>query len=373
MLKRFLIVFIGFILVVAVLGFVKFTQIQEMSSMDNTPPPASVTTAEARVDTWHPVIRAIGTLAPIQGVTVSADSDGTVVRIAVENGANVQAGDLLVEIDTSVEQAQLEAAKAREVLAGIQRERTSELLGRNTVSQAEFDTAAAQHNQAVAEVAGLEALIERKRVRAPFAGRVGIRLINEGQYIGRGQALMSLQQADPMYVNFFVPQRQLPSLGIGQRVDLTIDAFPGRTFEGSLSAINTEVDAATRNIATQATVANPGEQLRAGMFVQVEVTLPEAERVVVVPATAIAYASYGNAVYVVETMTDAEGRSYLGVRQQPVRLGTTRGDLVVVEEGLQGGEQIATAGVFKLRNGLPVQVNNEALPGSNPAPQPGNS
>jgi membrane fusion protein (multidrug efflux system) len=373
MFKKFLLAIGGFVLVVLMLGAVKSAQISEMSAMVFTPPPTAVTTAEARVENWNPRLRAIGTLVPVQGVTVSADADGSIVRIAVENGAAVKAGDLLVELDTSVEQAQLGSAKARAALAQIERNRSAELREKNTVSQAELDAAKAQYDQAAAEVAAIEATIERKKVRAPFAGRVGIRSVNVGQYVGRGQALMPLQQLDPIYVNFSVPQRELPFIALGHAIAVNIDAFPGVEFDGRLTAINAEVDAATRNISAQATLSNPLEQLRPGMFAQVEVTLPQSERVVVVPSTAVSYASYGNSVFVVETMKNEDGSEYLGVRQQPVRLGVTRGDLIVIAEGLAGGEQVASSGLFKLRNGMNVQVNNTVQPSSSANPKPKNS
>jgi membrane fusion protein (multidrug efflux system) len=209
-------------------------------------------------------------------------------------------------------------------------------------------------------------------VRAPFDGRIGIRLVNTGQFVDRGQPLLPLQKLDPIFVNFNVPQRQLPSLALGQSVSVLIDAFE-QPFTGRLTAINSEVDATTRNVAVQATLANPTEVLRAGMFARVEVQLPATESLVVVPATAIAYASYGNSVYVVEKMKHPDGKEYLGVRQQFVKLGATRGDLIAVTGGLKPGEQVVSAGVFKLRNGAAVSVNNAVQPTSNPAPKPVNT
>jgi len=373
MFKKFLIAIGGFIIVVITLGAVKSAQITEMTSAVFTPPPSAVTTAEASIQSWNPRLRAIGTLAPVQGVTVSADADGSIVRIAVENGAVVKAGDLLVELDTSVERAQLGSSQARAALALLERNRSVGLKEKDTISQAELDAAQAQYNQASADVAAIEATIERKKVRAPFDGRVGIRSVNVGQYVGRGQPLIPLQKLDPIFVNFSVPQRELPFVVIGQEVHISIDAFPGVSFPGTLSAINTEVDSSTRNIAVQATLSNPREQLRPGMFAQVEVTLPQVESVVVVPATAVSYASYGNSVYIVEKMKGADGTEFLGVRQQPVKLGPTRGDLIVITEGLKGGEQIASSGLFKLRNGMAVQVNNTVQPSSSATPNPKNS
>jgi membrane fusion protein (multidrug efflux system) len=373
MLKKLLIAVGGFTLLVALLGAVKVAQIQEMSSVVHTPPPSAVTTTDAKLMQWHPLLKAIGTLAPVEGVTVSADAEGTIVKIAVDNGAAVKAGDLLVEIDSSVEQAQLASAESRAQLARINLDRAKELVESKATAQAEFDSSEAQYNQALAEVNGLKAQIAKKNVRAPFDGRVGIRTVNLGQYVPRGQKLMPLQKLDPIYANFSLPQRNLQSLTVGQKVNVIIDAFESTPFEGTITAINSEVDPATRNVSVQATLPNPKELLRAGMFARIEVEMPIAESLVVVPATAIAYASYGNSVFVVETLKDPEGKEYLGVRQQPVKLGTTRGDLIVVSEGLKAGEQVVTAGVFKLRNGGAVQVNNVVQPASSPTPTPSNT
>ncbi len=373
MFKRFLIAIGGFAVVVVSLGAIKVAQIKEMTSVSHTPPPSSVTTAEAALAKWNPTLKAIGTLAPVEGVTLSADAEGTIVKIAAENGSAVKAGDLLVEIDSSVEQAQLAAAESRAALAKISLDRARELWERRANAHSEYDAAQATHKQSIADVEALKAQIAKKQIRAPFDGRVGIRAINVGQYVSRGQALLPLQKLDPIYVNFTIPQRQLPELKIGRKVSVTTDAYENHPFEGEITAVNSVVDPATRNISVQATLGNPDEVLRAGMFVRVEVDLPATDSVIVVPATAIAYASYGNSVFIVETMKDKEGNEYLGVRQQLVKLGATRGDLVAISEGVKAGEQVVTAGVFKLRNAAPVQVNNAVQPSSSPTPKPANT
>lgn len=373
MFKKFLIAIAGFILVVLLLGAVKAKQIADMSSVSHEPPPSAVTTAEAQTANWHATINSIGTLAPVQGVTIAADADGTITRIHADSGTAVKAGDLLIEIDTTVEMAQLASAQARAALSRINFERAKDLWDRNATSKSEFDLADAALKQSVAEVTALEATIAKKKVRAPFDGRVGIRLVNVGQFVARGHALLPLQKLDPIFVNFSIPQRQLPAIAPGQQVDILVDAFPGRTFPATVTAINSEVDPATRNIAIQATMDNPGEVLRAGMFARVEVQMSEAEPLVVVPATAVSYASYGNSVFIVEKMKGEDGKEYLGVRQQFVKLGATRGDLVAITGGVKAGEQIVTSGVFKLRNGAPVQVNNIVQPTSSATPTPANT
>lgn len=373
MFKKFLIAIAGFILVVLLLGAVKAKQISDMSSVSHVPPPSAVTTAEAQTANWHSYINSIGTLAPVQGVTLAADAEGTITKIVADSGTAVKEGDLLLELDTSVEVAQLAAAQARAELSRINFERAKDLWDRNATSKSEFDLADATLKQSVAEVTALEAQIAKKQVRAPFDGRVGIRLVNVGQFMARGRAMLPLQKLDPIYVNFSIPQRQLPDIALGQEVGIMVDAFPGRNFKATVTAINSEVDPATRNIAAQATLRNPDELLRAGMFARVEVQKSAAEAQVVVPATAISYASYGNSIFIVEKMKGEDGNEYLGVRQQFVKLGAARGDLVAITEGVKAGEQVVTSGVFKLRNGAPVQVNNTVQPGNSANPQPANT
>jgi membrane fusion protein (multidrug efflux system) len=373
MFKKFIIAIGAFILVVVVLGATKAAQIKKMSSVSHVPPPSAVTTIEARSADWHTSLKAIGTLAPVQGAMLSADADGIVANIPVESGSAVKAGDLLVEFDTKVEVAQLAAAEARASLSQVNFERAKELFANKTSSKSEFDVAEASLKQVQAEVAAIRAQIAKKQVRAPFDGRVGIRQVNVGQFVGRGQPLLPLQKLDPIYVNFSVPQRQLHDLNLGQKVEVIIDAFENTPFQGEITAINSEVDSATRNVSVQATLANPKEMLRAGMFARVDVQLAQSDASIVVPATAIAYASYGNSVFIVEKMKDHEGKEYLGVRQQFVKLGATRGDLIAITEGVKAGETVVSSGVFKLRNAAPVQVNNTAQPGASAHPNPANT
>lgn len=373
MFKKFLITIGGFILVAIALGATKAVQVKEMMSAPQVQPLASVSTAAASAVNWHASIHSVGTLAPVEGVTISADADGVIVKLGADSGARVKAGDLLVELDTTVEVAQLEAAEAASDLARVSIDRMQELFKSEAVSKAEFDVASASFKQAVAQVTALKAQIAKKQVRAPFDGRVGIRLVNLGQFVARGAPLMPLQKPDPIYINFNVPQRQLPALQLGQKISIKVDAYENEPFEATVTAINSEVDSSTRNVSVQGTVANPKEVLRAGMFVKVEVQMPQAETQVVVPATAISYASYGNSVFVVENIKGPDGKEFLGVRQQSVKLGSTRGDLVVVVEGIKAGEQVVTSGVFKLRHQLPVQINNTGQPIASANPTPSNT
>jgi membrane fusion protein (multidrug efflux system) len=373
MIKKFISTLFVFVLFAVGLGAVKVAQIKEMSSQQHSMPASAVSTYEARMENWKPVIESIATLAPVQGVTVSADADGPITKIHVESGAMVHAGDPLMEIDSSVERAQLKATEAQLVLARLNSKRAGDLMEKNTISQAELDQATAQLNQAESAVAALKATIDKKFVRAPFDGRVGIRLVNLGQFVSRGQALAPLQKLDSLYVNFKIPQRLLSQLSIGQKVSVMVDAFAGTRFDATITAIDTEVDSASRNFSVQATLDNAEQKLRPGMFAQVQVELPSDAERVILPATAISYAPYGDSVFIVEKVKGPDGKEFLGVRQQFVKVGSTRGDLVAIEGGVKPGEQVVVAGAFKLRNGMPVQVNNSALPASDPAPKPANT
>lgn len=372
--RRFLIALGGVLALLLVLAAIKMAQIKKMSSMAYAMPPSAVTTASAEEAAWPPTLHAIATLTPVQGVSVAADADGLVVRVAVENGAAVKEGDLLLELDTTVEAAQLASAEARLANARLDADRARELRASNTNSQAELDSVLAALRQAEADAAALRASLDKKIIRAPFAGRVGIRRVNLGQYVQRGTPLLPLQRLDQMYVDFNIPQRQLPLLSVGREVRVRVDAFPDRDFTARLTAIDPAVDAASRNVAVQALLDNPDELLRAGMFARAEVVLPVGEASVVVPSTAIAYASYGNSIFVVEHLKDSKGGpDYLGATQRFVKLGPSRGDQIAILEGVRPGEQVVTAGVFKLRNGSPVQVNNEVTPANSPEPAPPNT
>jgi membrane fusion protein, multidrug efflux system len=373
MIKKFILTLGAFAVVVLTLGAVKTAQIKKMMSAPHTVPPASVSTAEAKAVDWFTSIKSIGTLAPVEGVTLSADADGVIVKIAADNGAAVKAGDLLIEFDTTTERPQLAAAEARAELSRVNLDRTKDLWDQKAISKSEFDAASATFKQSGAEVDAIKALIAKKQVRAPFSGRVGIRHVNLGQFVARGAPLLPLQKLDPIFANFSIPQRQLPLISLGNKVSIMVDAFESTPFEATISAINSEVDPATRNISVQAIIANPKEQLRTGMFARIEVQMPKAEALVVVPATAISYASYGNSVFIVEKVKDKDGNEFLGVRQQFVKLGSTRGDLVAITEGVKAGETVVSIGVFKLRNGMPVQVNNTVQPQATATPKPANT
>lgn len=350
--------------IVAVLGGIKGLQIDRMVAHGKqmVPPPEAVTTARAAVQSWESLISAVGSLSAVQGVTVSAELTGKVVQIAFTPGGLVRAGDLLVKQDTSSEEAQLRSAEAAAALARLNIERLGKLLGERTISQSQYDNAEAAFKQAVAQADTIRAAIAKKTIRAPFSGRLGIRQVNLGQVINEGQPIVSLQTLDPIFVDFALPQQQLPRLKPGLPVRVATDALPGETIEGRITALNPQVDAATRNIRVQATVSNPEERLRPGMYVNVSVVLPVTRQVVAIPASAVLYAPYSDSVFVVEEAVDAAGRRTWTVRQQFAKLGDRHGDFVAVLSGLKEGDTVVSTGVFKLRNGQSVTVQNALSP-----------
>jgi membrane fusion protein, multidrug efflux system len=337
-------------------------------------PPESVSSVVAREEKWQSTLTAIGSVTAVQGVTVNPDLPGIVREIAFESGAVVAKGDLLVKLDTSSEQAQLRALEAQEELARLNLARERTLRGQNMVSQSELDTAEATLKQSQANADALRTAIEKKTIRAPFAGRLGLRMVNLGQYLDTGKPIVSLQSLEPVYVEFTLPQQELAPLKTGMRVSVTTDTYPGRRFEGKLTAITPQLDPSTRSVGLQATLDNPDQFLRPGMFARVEVFLPDDQKVLAIPATAVLSAPYGDSVYVIEPSPATNGApAGLVVRQQFVRVGQPHGDFLNVESGLKPGERIVSAGIFKLRNGMAVTENNELKPKNDLAPRPSDS
>jgi membrane fusion protein (multidrug efflux system) len=373
MVKRIIITLIGIIVLIGGLAGIKYLQIEKMSASGKNfmPRPEIVTTAIVKNDSWDSFLTAVGSLEAVQGVVVTAELKGKVVHIAFEPGSMVKAGDLLVQQDTSVESAQLRAAEAEVALAKINFERTKKLVANKTVSQSDFDNADAQYKQAVAQADNIRAVIGKKTIRAPFAGRLGIRQVNLGQTLNEGDEIVSLQSLDPIYVNFLLPQQRLAQVHSGLAIRLTTDAFPEQVISGKITAINPQVDAATRNIRIQATVENPAELLRPGMYVNVSVVFPDRIEVLTIPATSVLYAPYGDSVFVVEKKkNDTNEPSGLVLNQKFVRLGESRGDYVSVMSGLKQGETVVSTGVFKLRNGQAVVIDNTLSPEFKQMPKP---
>ncbi len=337
-------------------------------------PPTTVTSAKVQKADWAPSLTAIGSIAPVQGATISAELPGMVAEIGFESGRPVKKGDLLVKLDASAEQAQLRSAQADFELMKAEFDRAQDLSKRNVISKAEFDAAASKYAQARAAVENMQSVIDKKEIRAPFDGIAGIREVNPGQMVPAGQQLVTLQALDKVFVDFSLPQQDLGKVKTGLPVKVTTDAIAGREFAGTLSAINSAIDPATRAVSLQATIDNADHALRAGMFARVEVQLPETKPTLFIPVTAVAYAPYGNSVYVIESKKDEKtGKTGPVSRQQFVRTGEARGDFVAITEGLKEGQEVVSTGVFKMRNGMHVAVDNSLAPKAQLNPTPPNS
>ncbi len=358
------------------LGGIKFLQFQTLMAAGKSfaQPPETVSSAVVKEEKWQATLSAIGSVTAAQGVTVTTEVAGLIRDITFESGAVVAKGDLLLRLDTSSEDAQLRAIKAQVDLARINLERSKKLREENMVPQADLDTAEATMKQSQANADAIQAVIDKKTIRAPFAGRLGIRQVNLGQYLDAGKPIVSLQSLTPIYADFSLPQQELARLKTGLRVRLAIDAFPDRQFEGELTAINPDLDSSTRSVGLRATFENADASLRPGMYTRVEVLLPEESNVLVIPLTSVLNDPYGESVYVIESNTTVPGATpSLTVRRQIVRTGRTRGDFITVEAGLKAGEKIASSGVFKLRPGMSVSENNEITPKSSTSPHPADS
>lgn len=354
------------------LGGIKALQIRDLISAGSNmvPPPSSVATHKVEKQNWETFLDSVGSLEAVQGVIISADSPGRITQIFFTPGSRVDAGALLVQQDITTETAQLRAAEANVELARLSAERVRELFAKRASSKADLDTAEARFKEAVAQADNIRTTIAKKTIKAPFAGQLGIRLVNVGQDLANGTAIVSLQAVDNLFLNFSLPQQSLSSLQLGLPVRMTTDAVPGEIFAGEITAIDPSVDPATRNIKVQASLANSAQKLLPGMFATVEVVLPAQEPVLAIPLTAIAHATYGDSVYVVEEETKEDGEKHLVARQQFVQLGRTLGDFVAVTKGLSEEQTVVVSGVFKLQNGAPVAVNNEVKPVFSLRPNP---
>lgn len=358
------------------LAGVKAWQIHKLvaAGQEFVPPPETVAAAIAHEENWPDTLTAVGSITAVQGVTVSPEIAGTVSEIDFESGAMVNKGDLLVRLDTSSEEAQLRAVEAQVELARLNADRNRQLRANNTVSQAEVDASEATLKQQQANADAIRATIAKKNIRAPFTGQLGIRLVNLGELLDVGKPIISLQALTPVFCDFSLPQQDLAQLKTGLAVRVASDSYPDQRFEGTLTAINPDLDQTTRSVRLQATFENGDKRLRPGMFVRVEVELPNAQTVLAIPATAILSAPYGDSVYVIETPPAKDGgKPQPVVRQQFIRTGRARGDFISVESGLKSGDRVVSAGLFKLRNGMSVQENNETTPKPAIAPKPSDS
>ncbi|EDY82703.1 auxiliary transport protein, MFP family, putative [Verrucomicrobiia bacterium DG1235] len=365
----------AFLTVLSILGVVFFAIFMvKAKQFEPAPPmafpPAVITSAVAGEQTWEQTVNATGSLQASKGVMVSSEVPGTVAEIYFESGQEVQQGDLLIKLDDSTEQAQLRAAEATAQLAEVNLKRSRDLLQSRTISQSEFDRAEATAAQSTAQLEQIKAVLDKKQIHAPFSGTLGIRLVDIGEYLSPGVAIASLQQLSPIYVDFNLPQKQLAAAAKGYPIEVAIDSYPDTIFRGAVEATNPELDTRTRTFRVRGILPNDDRLLRPGMFGSVKVVQPEPLEVVAIPNTAIYYQAYGNSIFVIKTAEDGSGQT---VEQRFVKLGKTKGDFVAVTEGLEPGEEVANAGVFKLSNGRGVVVDNSK--GLTPSldPQPDNA
>ncbi len=382
---RYLLVIVGLVALIGGLAAIKGSQIGGLIAMGKAmeksgPPPEFVATAVAETQKWEGTISAVGNIAPVKGVAVSNDAPGVVTRIGFESGALVREGQVLVELDTSVERAQLSSTQARLELAKLTASRSRALVQSNAIAPAQLDNDEAQLKATTSDIEGMKAQIARKIIHAPFTGRLGIRNVNLGQYLNPGTAITVLEAIDQVYVDFPLPQQRLAEVKEGMPVRVTLDASNGSgTWEGTVKAIDPTVDPATRTLKLRATVPNKEEKLRPGMFANVTLVLPERASQVIVPGTAVIHASYGDSVFVVEdkkadspgASTAPGGQPIKIARQQFVRVGDARGDFVSILDGVKSGDPLVVAGAFKLRNGAPIVVDNSvtAKPQLHPTPE----
>jgi membrane fusion protein (multidrug efflux system) len=342
---------------------------QAMAAMSN--PAQTVSTMIAALHEWQPQFEAVGSIRAVNGANLSAQTSGIVSAIRFDSGADVKEGAPLLELSAADDIARLEALKATTELSRITYERDSKLVKTQAVSMQTVDNDKWTLKNNEAQVVQQQALIDYKFIKAPFAGRLGIRQVDLGQYLAAGTTIVTLQQLDPVYVDFYLPQQLLAQIKAGQRLLGKVDTFPDQTFDGEISAINSLVDAATRNVLIRGTLKNPDHRLLPGMFATVDVETGAPENFVTLPQTAIAYSSYGNIVYVVDDKgNDANGQPRLVARQTFVTTGRTRGDQVALLAGVKEGDIVVTAGQIKLRNGTRVKVNNAVQPSNDIDPKP---
>lgn len=383
---RYLVAIGALLLVITGLAGVKYKQISTLIKFGQAaqamgPPPEAISTAVAKQDNWEGTVAAVGTLSPARGVTISTEVPGVVKAIKFESGAMVRAGQVLVELDSSVERSQLASLEARRALAETQVGRSRKLAEKSAITRAQLDNDEASLKTVAADSSALRAQIARKVIRAPFAGRLGIRAVNLGQYLNPGTPITVLESLGSVYADFALPQQQLGDAPVGTpvRVSIAGAAADGSVYQGKIAAVDPTIDSGTRTVRLRAAIENKGDKLRPGMFVNIEVVLPQRKAQVTVPATAVVHAPYGDSVFVVEEKKDGSGSPVRGpdgqpakvARQQFVRVGATRGDFVAIEQGITSGQEVVAAGAFKLRNGSPVAINNSmgATPSLQPRPE----
>ena len=332
----------------------KFYSGQKLAAMMSQPrPPATVASTEVELRTWQPYLRAVGSVAAMQGVFVTTEVPGQVSSILFESGRSVEANDVILQLDDSVDRADLDGLLAQQTLATLQFERNKKLLNDRSVSRSEYDQSRAQLDGAKASVAAKRASISKKKIRAPFSGQLGIVEVDPGEYLSPGARIVPLQALDPVYVDYALPERRFSQVKVGQSIIVEVQAYPERSFTGTISAINPGIDPGTRSVRLRATLDNPGHLLRPGMFTEVRTVLPAREGVLTLPRTAITYNPYGESVFIIQTQDGAQV-----VQRRRVKIGEVRNGRVEIVDGLQAGDTVVAAGQVKLRNGQPVAIDN---------------
>ncbi len=365
MIKRMLIMIICLVILFGgIFGWKWYSAQQAMAAFKAAPPPVAYISAQsAETRTWYPKLTAIGSLRAIQGVDVSTEVAGVVTTIGFQSGQHVDQGSVLLKLDAAADEAQLRSLQAQAKLAEIQYQRQNQLYKTRSTAKSSVDQAQAEYTQAQAQVAQQQALNDKKEIRAPFAGILGIRQVDLGQYLAPGTTIVTLQRLSPIYVDFSLPQQDLPKIHRGQTVEVTISGFGDSTFKGEITAINAKVDPSTRNIALQATIENKDGTLRPGMFANVAVVLPTQQNVVTVPQTAISYNPYGDFIYVLDkTDQKRDGEPVYKADRQFVETGETRGDFVQLTGDIKPGTLVVTAGQVKLRPGALAVINKNSPP-----------
>jgi len=376
MLKKILIAGIAITLLVSVIVLVKLGQFGAMEEAASKMvfPPETVTATTASDAQWEQFIPATASVSAVQGVLASAEAGGRVTKIMFDSGDSVIEGQVLVQLDISSEKAQLASNKASASQARAELKRVRSLIAKNLISEDAVDRAITHVKETEAQVEVVKASLDKKTIRAPFAGRLGIRQINQGQILSIGDPIVALQMLSRVYVDFSVPQQRMLQIARDMKVRVKSDATPGEVFNGNITAVNLEVDPVTRNVQVRARVENPEEKLRTGMFVNVELILPDTQKVLPIPATAVLYAPFGNSVFIIDEKKNEEtGETQKVLRQQFVILGRARGDYVDVTDGLKNGETVVTSGVFKLRSGSQVVIDNTLAPKASLEPNPKDS
>jgi len=403
--KRMIIMIVAVLVLIAVIAGIKVMSIMKMIAAGKPPPPAVVSTAKAAYQEWQPELRAVGTLRAVRGADLALDVAGLVTRVNVRSGEEVKQGQVLLQLRDGEDVALLHQLEAAAALAELTFARAKEQLAVQVISKADYDQAAADLQAKLAAVAQQRVNVAKKQLRAPFAGRAGIITINPGAYLSSGTTIVTLQQLDPIYADFHLPQKTLAELRTGEKVSLTLDAFAGKAFEGALNAISPKVDSDTRNVQLEARVPNPGRVLTPGMFASVSIDVGSKQRYLTLPQTAIVYNPYGETVFVVKTKAEADraqaaeaAQNAEPIEQQPaakdagkkakanqgpqlppdapvvrqafVTTGPTRGDQVAILKGLDEGAEVVTSGQIKLKSGSPIRIDNSVQPANSPNPTP---